>query len=313
MLSIHIPFYNLVLQPFDSLIISAVEIVKSLIECRNKVLSLRAENTNVGFVPTMGALHQGHLELIKQAVSSCDFVVASIFVNPAQFNSREDFEKYPKTFNADVDKLRKAGCDMLFVPSDKDMYPTEPAIKIAFPDLQRNMEGRFRPGHFEGVSLVVSKLFHIVPAQKAFFGQKDWQQTLVVKRLVSDLLFDIEIVTVPTAREADGLAMSSRNERLSPANRLAAPVFNRCLCMAREQLLAGTPLSEVESMVKREFESGQEVALEYFEVANRETLEPVSAVDTKVPVSLFIAGYAGGVRLIDNIFLQEETDNSNAN
>jgi pantoate--beta-alanine ligase len=307
-LSIHIPFYNLVLLPFSSFIISVVEIVTSPVECRKKILSLTVEGKNVGFVPTMGALHQGHLELVRQAKLSCDFVVVSIFVNRTQFNSKEDFEKYPKTFDGDAAKLRQSGCDIVFAPSDGDMYPGTPEVKITFPSLQKSMEGHYRPGHFEGVALVVSKLLHLVPAQKAFFGRKDWQQVLIIKQLVKDLLFDTEIVSVPTVREADGLAMSSRNQRLSEVERSVAVIFSKSLFSAREKLLAGGSVEETVASVRQAFDGKPEARLEYFEIANRETLEPVQSVETNVPVSLFIAGYVGDVRLIDNIFLQEETE-----
>lgn len=308
MLSIHIPFYNLVLLPFSSLIISAVEIVTSPVECRKKILSLTVEGKNIGFVPTMGALHDGHMELVRQAKLSCDFVVVSIFVNRTQFNNEEDFKKYPKSFDSDAEKLRQSGCDIVFAPGDSDMYPGTPEVKITFPRLQKSMEGRYRPGHFEGVALVVSKLLHVVPAQKAFFGRKDWQQVLIIKQLVRDLHFFSEIISVPTVREPDGLAMSSRNQRLSEKERSLAVIFSKSLYMAREKLLAGESVEGAVASVRQAFDRLPEARLEYFEIANRETLEPVQSVETSIPVSLFIAGYVGGVRLIDNIFLQEETE-----
>ncbi|WP_339816026.1 pantoate--beta-alanine ligase [uncultured Imperialibacter sp.] len=308
MLSIHIPFYNLVLLPFSSLIISAVEIVTSPVECRKKILSLTLEGKNIGFVPTMGALHQGHLELVRRARLVCDVVVVSIFVNRTQFNNKEDFEKYPKTFDNDVAKLRLSGCDIVFAPTDSDMYPGTPEVKITFPRFQKSMEGHYRPGHFEGVALIVSKLLHAVPAQKAFFGRKDWQQVLIIKQLVKDLHFDTEIISVPTVREPDGLAMSSRNQRLSETERSLAVIFSKSLYMAKEKLLGGDSIEETVSSVRQAFDRMPEVRLEYFEIGNRETLEPVQTVESNTPVSLFIAGYVGDVRLIDNIFLQEETE-----
>tara|TARA_R110000737_G_scaffold342751_1_gene367876 strand:+ start:1224 stop:2027 length:804 start_codon:yes stop_codon:yes gene_type:complete len=266
------------------------------------------EGKNIGFVPTMGALHQGHLELVRQAKLSCDFVVVSIFVNRTQFNSKEDFEKYPKTFDGDAAKLSQSGCDIVFAPSDSDMYPSTPEVKITFPQLQKSMEGYFRPGHFEGVALVVSKLLHAVPAQKAFFGRKDWQQVLIIKQLVKDLHFGTEIISVPTVREPDGLAMSSRNQRLSEKERSLAVIFSKSLFTARKKLLAGDSVVETVASVRQAFDRLPEVRLEYFEIADRETLEPVLSVESNTRVSLFIAGYVGGVRLIDNIFLQEETE-----
>jgi pantoate--beta-alanine ligase len=307
-LSTHIPFYNLVLLPLSALIINIVEIIKSPSQCRKQVLSLSLKGSKVGFVPTMGALHEGHLELVRQARAVSDFVVVSIFVNPTQFNNKEDFEKYPKTFDDDVAKLRDAGCDMVFAPSESDMYPDLPKIEISFPSLQQTMEGLFRPGHFEGVALVVSKLLHLVPAQKVFFGQKDWQQVQIIKRLVSDLLFDTTVVPVPTVRESDGLAMSSRNMRLTGGQREKATIFIESLRTARKQLLQGLQVKEVKEMVADLFKGKDDVKLEYFEIANRETLEPVQSVESGTPTSLFIAGFVGQVRLIDNIFLKEEKE-----
>ncbi len=308
MLSILIPFYNLVLLPFSSFIISAVEIVRSLIHCRNKILSLRAEGKIVGFVPTMGALHDGHLALLEKALEESEFVVVSIFVNPTQFNNPDDFQKYPNSFDDDVEKLSAAGCHMVFAPDVNDMYPASPQVQVSFPKLQQAMEGSFRPGHFEGVALVVSKLLHLVPAQKAFFGQKDWQQFLIIKQLVKDLLFGTEIISVATVRESDGLAMSSRNLRLSSKERIEAIIFNKCLQKARRDLLNGVTVNEVKFGVAQAFEGLTNTTLEYFEIANRETLEPVNDVDTGTQVSLFIAGYVGQVRLIDNIFFQDGTE-----
>ncbi len=283
---------------------SPVEIVKSPIECRNKVLSLRANGKKIGFVPTMGALHQGHLKLVQEAALQCDFVVVSIFVNPAQFNNAADFEKYPSSLESDLELLRSNRCDLVFAPAASEMYAHQPMVKMSFPALQAEMEGKYRPGHFEGVALVVSKLFHLVPAHSAFFGQKDWQQVVVIKQLVKDLSFDIDVIDIPTVRERDGLAMSSRNQRLTDAQRKKATVLYECLLMAREALLAGDTVKRVIESVESKVSRQEGVKLEYFEVAHRETLKPLKRVEEGEPTSLFIAGYVGEVRLIDNIFLE---------
>ncbi len=313
MLSIQIPFYNLVLLPFSLFIFSKVEIFTALADIRERVLSLREAGKKIGFVPTMGALHQGHEQLIKTSLAQTDITVVSIFVNPAQFNNAADFEKYPNKLEEDIGRLKKLGCHMVFTPASSEMYPASPLVKIAFPSLQHGMEGAFRPGHFEGVALVVAKLFHLVPAHKAYFGQKDWQQYLIIKQLVADLAFNIQVVPVATVREPDGLAMSSRNLRLSAEGRKKAVVFNRMLINARQALLQGKSVAEVRISVELETKKTAGASLEYFEVVNRETLQPVERVDDDgAPVSLFIAGYVEGVRLIDNIFLKEETEQPNA-
>lgn len=295
------------MQPFSQFRPNTVEVVKSAIDCRKKVLSLKAGGSKIGFVPTMGALHEGHLELLKHAAGKCDSVVASIFVNPAQFNNPDDYARYPKMLDSDLEKLKAAGCDMVFVPERDEMYNEAPGISISFPGLDATMEGRYRPGHFQGVGLVVAKLLNIVAADYAFFGQKDWQQVLIIKQLVRDLMFATQVVTVPTVREADGLAMSSRNLLLSVEQRSNAAVFIRSMKEAKRRLLQGASVDEVKKLVAAEVEKLEGVELEYFEVADRETLAPINSVDRDTAVSLFIAGYVGTIRLIDNIFLQEDT------
>ena len=262
----------------------------------------------IGFVPTMGALHPGHEKLIENAVNECDITVASIFVNHAQFNNPLDYEKYPKTLEADVSRLEKTGCDILFAPSAGEMYPQLPKVSISFPPLQKVLEAEYRPGHFEGVALVVAKLFNAVPAQVAYFGQKDWQQFLIIRQLVVDLSFDITVKAVATVRESTGLAMSSRNQRLSTDGLKKASVFYRSLKLAQKELLAGKEVNEVKEIVRREIRAIDDVQLEYFEVANNETLELLQRVEgDESTTSLFIAGYIEDIRLIDNIFLKEET------
>lgn len=308
MLSIQIPFYNLVLLAFSLFTYIQVEIITSPANARRRIISLQHSGKKIGFVPTMGALHAGHEKLIESSVNECDTTVASIFVNHAQFNNLRDYEKYPKTLEADVSRLEETGCDILFAPSAEEMYPQLPKVTISFPSLQKVMEARHRPGHFEGVALVVAKLFHAVPAHRAYFGQKDWQQFLIIRQLVADLCFDITVKPVATVRESTGLAMSSRNLRLSADGLKKASVFYRSLKLAQKALLAGTGVKEVTEMVKKEINAVGGVKLEYFEVANNETLELLERVEgDESTASLFIAGYIEDIRLIDNIFLKEET------
>lgn len=256
----------------------------------------------------MGALHPGHEKLVEMSENECDVSVASIFVNHAQFNNPLDYEKYPKNLEADVSRLEKTGCNILFAPSAGEMYPQLPKVSISFPSLQRGLEAQHRPGHFEGVALVVAKLFHALPANVAYFGQKDWQQFLIIRQLVADLSFDIAVKSVATVREPTGLAMSSRNLRLSPEGLKKAAVFYRSLKLAQKGLLTGKGVKEVKEMVKREINAVGGVKLEYFEVANNETLELLERVEGDEPTtSLFIAGYIEDIRLIDNIFLKEGT------
>lgn len=256
-----------------------------------------------GFVPTMGALHQGHLTLIATARANHPFTVCSVFVNPTQFNNAEDFARYPRNLERDVELLEKAGCDVLFCPDETEMHSGSQYLKFDFGHLDEVMEGKFRPGHFSGVAQVVSKLFHIVEPDTAYFGQKDWQQFVIIRTLVKELKFNVKLQAVETVREPDDLAMSSRNERLSEGQRKEATVLSRSLKNAREQLLQGKSVEDVKKNVLDTFNQSEAVQLEYFEMVNAENLTPIKAVaDADRPI-LCIAAYVGGVRLIDNMFV----------
>ncbi len=259
------------------------------------------EDKQLGFVPTMGALHQGHLDLVAKSTASMDFTVVSIFVNPTQFNSSEDFDKYPQTLEADLAQLETAGVDVVFVPSVATMYPQPTSLRFDFGDLEHVLEGKFRPGHFHGVGLVVSKLFHLIRPHRAFFGQKDLQQVAVIKRLVQDLSFGIPIEVVPTRREKDGLAMSSRNMRLNPEERHQALLLYTHLTQAKERLLAGEPWSSVLADTKSAFSIAANCELEYFALLHPETFEIFDAFTPDGARSLCIAAFVGQVRLIDNL------------
>jgi len=262
---------------------------------------LPSNQTTVGLVPTMGALHEGHLDLVKKAKENSDIVIVSIFVNPTQFNNPDDFAKYPKTLDKDLDLLKNFGVDAVFVPENQEVYPEYPAIKINFGNLERVLEGAFRPGHFNGVGIVVSKLLNIVKPHKAFFGQKDLQQVAVIKRLVKDLSFDVEIIVVPTVRESSGLALSSRNLRLSPEQREIALVLYSSLSFAKTELLKGASWFKVKSEIEMLFQQTPQVELEYFELVDSEKMTVLEGLQVGIPISICVASYVGEVRLIDNI------------
>ncbi|GAB4128096.1 MAG: pantoate--beta-alanine ligase [Raineya sp.] len=263
--------------------------------------TLRLQGRTIGFVPTMGALHQGHLELVKRAKSENHCVVCSVYVNPTQFNNAEDLAKYPRILEADKTLLESIGCDVLFAPNDAEMYPKPSLLRFHFGNLEEVMEGKFRAGHFNGVATIVSKLFHCILPDKAYFGQKDLQQCLIIKRLVEDLSFPLQLVICPIVREANGLAMSSRNRRLSQEEQELATNLFKALQMA-ENLLPSTPFEQIKEKVASYL--GQfPIELEYFEIADGETLQPINTL-TKRPIALCIAAFVGGVRLIDNILLQ---------
>jgi pantoate--beta-alanine ligase len=250
----------------------------------------------------MGALHKGHLELIKSSKKENDLTIATVYVNPTQFNKLSDLAKYPRTFEQDVALLNQAGCDILFFPSNDVMYSAANPIKIDFGELDKILEGKFRPGHFSGVGLVVSKLFNIIQPTKAYFGQKDYQQFQVISSLVEQLMFPIKLECVPTVREEDGLAMSSRNLRLTPEMRLKALTLYNSLQLAKNLLLDGIEMTNVREKTINFFEEN-EVKLEYIELADRKNLIPLNFVLDPKDSILLISGYVGEVRLIDNTFL----------
>tara|TARA_R110002020_G_scaffold315196_2_gene530368 strand:- start:2080 stop:2928 length:849 start_codon:yes stop_codon:yes gene_type:complete len=262
--------------------------------------SLKSDKS-IGLVPTMGALHEGHLDLVRKAKSKSDIVVVSIFVNPTQFNNQEDFDNYPTTINEDLDKLRNEYVDFVFMPNTETIYPEKPELSINFGALETVLEGAFRPGHFNGVGIIVSKLFNIIKPHMAFFGQKDLQQSSVIKRLVKDLSIDLQLVIVPTRREDDGLAMSSRNVRLSPAERSQALILINSLAKAKQELLDGMPWFEVQNQIKSDFEEMTLASLEYFELIHPERFTTYKDFDASQKSSICVAAYLGKIRLIDNL------------
>jgi pantoate--beta-alanine ligase len=256
---------------------------------------------SIGFVPTMGALHQGHLSLINSSKRENALTVCSIYVNPSQFNNPTDLAKYPRSLEQDIELLKKANCDVLFCPDNLEMYPTENQIKFDFGALDKILEGHYRPGHFSGVALIVSKLLNIISPERVYFGQKDFQQYKIIEKLVYELKFDVLLRCMPIEREPDGLAMSSRNARLSGVHRKKAIIFHESLTQAREMLKSGNSMKEVKSLIRSKFENSIEVRLEYLELANQSDLSLLETVSDKA--ILLIAGYIGEVRLIDNLLI----------
>lgn len=274
-------------------------------ETHFQCLAFKKEGKSIGFVPTMGALHEGHLSLIRRAKEENEIVVCSIFVNPTQFNDPKDLEKYPRTLEADRQLLESVGCDLLFAPQEPDIYPEPPVLRFSFGHLEEVMEGAHRPGHFNGVALIVSKLFHIVQPDKAYFGQKDYQQYLIIRQLVKDLSFPVQVIPCPIVREPDGLAMSSRNRRLTPEQRHEAVVLYQTLQEAKRRLLNGDSVGQVKAYVTGVFAPLQkkDIRLEYFEVADGYTLSPVQDIQEHQEIVLCMAAYVGDIRLIDNVLL----------
>lgn len=273
-----------------------MKIFKTIIETQNYLKS-----NSVGFVPTMGALHDGHISLIKRAKKENELCVASIFVNPTQFNNPEDLEKYPRTIEADLKKLEEAGCDIVFLPEVTEMYPSPAILKFDFGSLENILEGKFRPGHFNGVGIVVSKLFNIIKPSKAYFGLKDLQQCAVINRLVNDLSFSVELILCDTVREEDGLAMSSRNVRLAPSFRTQAPNIYASLNLAKSELLKGASIQDTLNIVKDFYSILPDFEVEYFEIVDFNSLQPISVYNTEIKTAIVVAAHLGGVRLIDNI------------
>lgn len=277
-------------------------LTQSIQEMQNLAGQMRMEGQQIGFVPTMGALHKGHLNLIERARQGNDKVVCSIFVNPIQFNNPDDLKNYPRTFERDIELLKPLGCDVVFHPDAAEMYPQKPDQKYDFGLLDKVMEGRYREGHFNGVAIVVKKLFDIVQPHRAYFGQKDFQQLAVIQALVKQEDIPVDIVPCPTVREEDGLAMSSRNVRLSAEERKNAPLIYQSLHKASQMYTrSAAGVEEIKQWVSETINHNPFMELEYFEISNPDTLAPVQGDKPTTPVVACIAVQVGSVRLIDNI------------
>jgi pantoate--beta-alanine ligase len=262
----------------------------------------RRAGKRLGFIPTMGALHEGHLSLVRAARSSCDALAASIFVNPTQFAPNEDLEKYPRSFERDRELLGREGVELLFAPSVEEMYPAGAVTWVTVEGLSDKLDGRSRPGHFRGVATVVAKLFHIVEPDAAFFGQKDAAQVAVIRRMVRDLNLPLEIVVCPIVRESDGLAMSSRNAYLDADQRKRALALHRSLTRVQRMADGGQrKTSELVAAGRAEFAGESSVRLDYLEIVDPDTLDPVDSISGGALVA--VAAFVGSTRLIDNILL----------
>ncbi|WP_330207111.1 pantoate--beta-alanine ligase [Pseudomonas sp. AM14(2022)] len=281
--------------------------VKTVRELRAAVARARSEGKRIGFVPTMGNLHSGHIALITKATQRVDFVVASIFVNPLQFGAGEDLDKYPRTLAADQEKLLQAGCHLLFAPTVEEMYPDGMAgqTRVSVPQLSEGLCGASRPGHFEGVATVVSKLFNMVQPDLAIFGQKDFQQLAVIRALVHDLNMPIQIIGEPTVRAADGLALSSRNGFLNEDQRAVAPVVYRTLSAIAESIKQGE--RDYPALIAAQVQQLEAAGLrpDYLEIRHALTLRPATAEDRDLVI--LVAAFLGTTRLIDNLHLNLDT------
>ncbi len=262
----------------------------------------RKSHFELGFVPTMGALHQGHIDLAKRAKAKNDLLVCSIFVNPIQFNNPEDLKKYPRDLERDLQRLQTIDCDAVFCPDEEEIYPEPVTTKYDFGHVDKVMEGKYRQGHFNGVAIVVNKLFDIVQPHRAYFGEKDFQQLQIIKALVKKEKKEVEVIACPTVRESDGLAMSSRNARLNPLQRKEAAKIFETLEGAKKRFGFMSPRA-IKKWVEQEINASSELKLEYFEIVDAENLLPLEKTDPDFPVVGCIAVNAGEVRLIDNIFL----------
>jgi pantoate--beta-alanine ligase len=279
-----------------------MQVISEIKEMQKISDHLRKEGKRIGFVPTMGYLHDGHLSLVQKAKELSDSIVVSIFVNPTQFGPGEDFQRYPRDEEGDKAKLNKVGVEFLFIPEVKEMYPESYQTYVEVSEVSKGLCGAFRPGHFRGVATVVSKLFNIVKPHVAVFGEKDYQQLLVIKRMVEDLNFDIEIIPGTLLREEDGIAMSSRNTYLTPENRRKATILYRSLVHAKELFDSGEKRAyNIIEGIKKRIESVEGVSLQYVEMRDAETLERVETVSRRTVIA--IAAMVGSVRLIDNIVI----------
>jgi pantoate--beta-alanine ligase len=284
-----------------------MEIINRIPRMRSVARDMRAEGSRVGLVPTMGALHEGHLSLMQRAREMCDIVVASVFVNPAQFGPAEDYDRYPRDLARDAELAFARGVDFIFAPAVDDMYPEDFVTYVTVEGLSERLEGASRPGHFRGVTTVVNKLFNIVQPNFAFFGRKDAQQVVIIKRMVRDLAMDVEVVVGPIVREEDGLALSSRNVYLSADERPAATVLRRALEKARTLYNGGeSDAARLLASIRATVEAEPPARLDYVAITDTKRLEPVATVSNDGPTLISMAVFFGKTRLIDNIVLNGE-------
>lgn len=277
-----------------------MDLKRTVRELQDALAPLRSQGKKIGFVPTMGALHEGHLSLVKQCIADNDICVVSVFVNPTQFNNKQDLEKYPRDIERDSRYLEQAGVDFVFAPSVEEVYPETDTRQFDFGQIDKVMEGMHRPGHFNGVAQVVSRLFDIVKPDKAYFGEKDFQQLAVIREMVKQLGLPVQIVPMPIVREASGLALSSRNERLTTGQKEVAVNISRTLLESREWMRTSS-VSETIDRVIKQIDSFEALKVEYYEIVDGYTLQSVTDWEEAGYIVGCIAVYCGDVRLIDNI------------
>lgn len=277
-----------------------MQVINSITQLQDNLKGLKKDNKSIGFVPTMGALHQGHVSLVSYSRQENAVTVVSIFVNPTQFNDKNDLKNYPRTLEADLAKLGQNGVDVVFVPSVEEMYPETDTRIFDFENLDKLMEGAHRPGHFNGVAQVVSKLFAIVKPDRAYFGDKDFQQVAIIKQMVRKLKLSVQIIPCPIVREADGLAMSSRNALLSPIQRRNVPVISQTLFESRK-LAEKTEVEKLKKWVVDTINKNSELKVEYFEIVDDTELMPILSWEEPKSKVGCIAVKVGNIRLIDNV------------
>jgi len=279
-----------------------MKVFKDISLLKSHLKIVKSADKQIGFVPTMGALHDGHLKLLEESKNESDYSVCSIYVNPTQFNNSSDLRQYPRLVERDLQILENKGCDVVFLPSDEVMYPNNSVLSFNFGYLEKIMEGKYRPGHFNGVAIIVSKLFHIVKPNYAYFGQKDLQQYLIISQLVKDLSFDVQLRCVEIVREPDGLAKSSRNLRLSEEERKKSVVLHKALLKAKDALLEDNLIKSIEQKANNNLEK-EGLQVEYFELVDAESLKRITNINETNNVAICVAAYLGNVRLIDNIIV----------
>ncbi|HNB72341.1 MAG TPA: pantoate--beta-alanine ligase [Acidobacteriota bacterium] len=287
-----------------------MEIINRIPRMRMLSRKLRRDNRKIGFVPTMGALHDGHLSLIRRAQQMSDVVIVSIFINPIQFGPSEDFEVYPRDLARDAEQIANKGVDYLFAPSIDEMYPEDFMTYVVTENLSSRLCGASRPGHFRGVTTIVNKLFNIITPDFAFFGQKDAQQVIIIQRMVRDLCMDTEVVVCPIIREVDGIAMSSRNQYLDPEERQAGLVLYRSIELARNMYLDGErDCPKIVGVIRELIEKEPLARIDYVAAVDVDTLEPLNEIDDDTSVLIALAVFIGRTRLIDNTVLKPEIEN----
>nr|NQU91777.1 pantoate--beta-alanine ligase [Bacteroidota bacterium] len=279
-----------------------MKILKTIAQAEQYIDDIKSQSKAIGFVPTMGALHSGHISLLKRATIENDVVACSIFVNPIQFNNPDDLKNYPRTIDDDIQKLEEIECDILFYPEVKEVYPEPVFDKYNFGQLDKVLEGKFRPGHFNGVAVIVRKLFEIIQPDRAYFGMKDYQQLRIIQTMTENLELPVQIIPCPTLREKNGLAMSSRNVRLTAKERLIAPSIYRILVELKKKATA-LSVAEAESWALSQLNNFKELKVEYLEIVDSKTLLPVKDWKGSDGVVVCVAVHLGYVRLIDNLII----------